>query len=57
MLLYYNILSMSGIRQSVNKLIRQMDRGFYGNGFPHPGVKCLIRKLINYSRTMAAARV
>jgi hypothetical protein len=45
MLLYYNILSMSRIRQLVNRSIRQMDRGFYGNGFPHPGIECLIAQI------------
>ncbi len=51
MQLYYNILSMSGIPQLVNRLIRQMDRGFYGNGFPHPGIECLtwqINKLLTH---------
>jgi hypothetical protein len=22
--------------------LRKMDRGFYGVGFPHPGVECLV---------------
>jgi hypothetical protein len=44
-LLYYNILSISRIHQLVNRLIRQMDRGFYSNGFPHPGDKCLIGQI------------
>ncbi len=40
--LYYDILSMSGIIQSANRELRQMDQGFYGKGFPHPGVECFI---------------
>jgi hypothetical protein len=40
-----NILSMSRIRQLVNRAIRPMDRGFYSNGFPHMGVECLIGQI------------
>jgi hypothetical protein len=39
---YYNLLSVWGIMQSVNKELRQMERGFYGCGLPHPGVECFI---------------
>ncbi len=42
---YYDMLSMSGIRWSVNRELRQMDRGFYGCGLPHPGVECFIAQL------------
>ncbi len=38
---FYDLLPISGIRQSVRKELRQMDRGFYGCGFPHPGVECM----------------
>jgi hypothetical protein len=38
---YYNLLPISGIRQSVWRELRQMDRGFYGCGFPHPGVESI----------------
>ncbi len=43
---YYNLLSVCGIRWSVNRELRQMDRGFYGCGLPHPGVECFIAQLI-----------
>jgi hypothetical protein len=42
---YYDFLSVSGIRRSVNRELRQMDRGFYGCGLPHPGVECFIAQL------------
>jgi hypothetical protein len=29
----------------VNRELRQMDRGFYGCGFPLPGVKCFVAQL------------
>jgi hypothetical protein len=43
--LYYNLLPLSGVRRLVSKDLRQMDRGFYGCGYPHPGVECLIAQL------------
>jgi hypothetical protein len=42
---YYDLLSISGIRRSVRRELRQMDRGFYGCGFPHPGMECLIGQI------------
>ena len=42
---YFGMLSLSGVRQSVSKSLRQMDRGFYGVGFPHPGVECSIAQI------------
>jgi hypothetical protein len=42
---YYDFLLVSGIRQSVNRELRQMNRGFYGCGLPHPGVECFIAPL------------
>ncbi len=39
---YYDMLSIRGVRKSVQKELQQMDSGFYGVGFPHPGVECLI---------------
>jgi hypothetical protein len=41
----YDLLLVSGIRGSVKRELRQMDRGFYGCGFPHPGVECFIGQL------------
>ncbi len=42
---YYNLLSICGIRRSVNRELRQMDCGVYGCGFLHPGVECFIAQL------------
>jgi hypothetical protein len=39
---YYDMLSIGGVRKSVQKELLQMDSGFYGVGFPHPGVECLV---------------
>jgi hypothetical protein len=51
---YYDFLSVSGIRWSVNRELRQMDRGFYGCRLPHPSVECFIAQinklLTNYGR-------
>jgi hypothetical protein len=33
------MLPLGGIVSKANRGIRQLDRGFYGAGFPHPGVK------------------
>ncbi len=38
-------LLVSSIRRLVNRELRQMDRGFYGCGLPHPGVECFIAQL------------
>jgi hypothetical protein len=42
---FYNLLSICGIRRSVNRELRQINHGFYGCGFPHPGVECIIAQL------------
>jgi hypothetical protein len=42
---YYGLLSISGVRRSIRKELRQMDRGFYGCGYPHPGVECFIAQI------------
>ena len=36
---YGNLLPLGGIVSKANRGIRQLDRGFYGAGFPHPGVE------------------
>ena len=45
MKIYYGMLPMCGIRRSVRRELRQMDRGFYGVGLPHPGVECFVAQL------------
>jgi hypothetical protein len=42
---YYNMLVISRIQCLVNRELRQMDKGFYGCGLPHPGVECFIAQL------------
>ncbi len=38
MRIYYDMLPLCGIRRSVQKELRQLNRGFYVIGLPHPGV-------------------
>jgi hypothetical protein len=33
------------VRRSAPVALRQLDRGFYGIGYPHPGVECLIEQV------------
>jgi hypothetical protein len=42
---YYDLLPISGIRQLVRRELRQLERGFYRVGLPHPGVECFIGQL------------
>ena len=39
---YYDLVPLGGIRRSANRMVRQLDRGFYGVGCPHPGIECLV---------------
>jgi hypothetical protein len=38
-------LPICGIRRLVKRELRQLERGFYGVGLPHPGVECFIGQL------------
>jgi hypothetical protein len=42
---WYQIISKGGIRNSASVQIRQLDQGFYGAGFPHPGVECFASQI------------
>jgi hypothetical protein len=42
---YYDLLPICGIRRLVRRELRQLERGFYGVGLPHPGVECFIGQL------------
>ena len=42
---YYDMLPLGGVRRSIRKELRQMDRGFYGCGLPHPGIECFIAQV------------
>jgi hypothetical protein len=46
---YYNPLPLGGVRRSISREIRQLDRVFFGCGLPHPRVECLIAQLENLS--------
>ena len=43
--IYWQLIARGGVRRSAPVALRQLDRGFYGIGCPHPGVKCLIGQL------------
>jgi hypothetical protein len=42
---YWQLLPKGGILQTAPAVLRQMDRGFYDVGCPHPGVKCLVAQI------------
>ncbi len=42
---YYNLMPIYGVRRSSPKKLRQLDKGFYGVGFPHPGIECFTMQL------------
>ena len=48
---YYELVPLGGVRRSANRMVRQLDGGFYGVGCPHPGIECLasqITKLLTH---------
>ena len=50
--IYWQLVARGGVRRTAPVALRQLDRGFYGIGCPHPGVECLIgqvnKLLIHY---------
>jgi hypothetical protein len=42
--LYGKMLPLGGIVSKANRGIRQLDHGFYGTGFPHPGVEATLEQ-------------
>jgi hypothetical protein len=38
---YYYMIPMGGVCRSANQMVRQLDRGFFGFGCPHPAIECL----------------
>ena len=38
---YYNMLPLGGVVRTAPAAVRQVHRGFYGLGCPHPGIRCL----------------
>jgi hypothetical protein len=45
MRIYYEMLPMCGICQSICQELRQLDRGFFGVDLPHPGVECFVAQV------------
>ena len=43
--IYWQLIPRGGVRRSAPVALRQLDRGFYGIGCPHPGIECLIEQL------------
>jgi hypothetical protein len=43
--IYWQLIGQGGVRRSAPTDLRQLDRGFYGIGCPHPGVECLIGQI------------
>ena len=39
---YWQLVGRGGVRRSAPVALRQLDRGFFGIGCPHPGVECLV---------------
>jgi len=54
------MLPLGGIVSMANRGIRQLDRGFYGVGFPHPGVEATLEqanKLLMHYGCLTALRM
>jgi hypothetical protein len=43
--LYGKMLPLGGIVSIANRGIQQLNRGFYGTGFPHPGVEATLKQV------------
>jgi hypothetical protein len=41
---YNKMLPLGGVVRKANRGIRQLDRGFFGAGFPHPGVEATVEQ-------------
>jgi hypothetical protein len=42
---YWQLVGRGGVRHSASAALRQLDKGFFGIGCPHPGVECLVTQL------------
>ncbi len=54
---YFQLMPKGGIRGSAPVQIRQLDRGFYGAGLPHPGVECFASQVNKLLTTGARMRL
>jgi hypothetical protein len=43
--IYWQLVGRGGVCRTAPAALRQLDRGFFGMGCPHPGVECLIAQL------------
>jgi hypothetical protein len=43
--IYYEVLPMCKICRSVRRELRQVDKGFFCVGLPHPGVECVVAQV------------
>ncbi len=43
--IYWQLVPRGGVQRTAAVPLRQLDRGFYGIGCPHPGVECLVAQI------------
>ena len=41
----WQLIPMGGIIRSAPTEMRQISKGFYGAGCPHPGIECLVQQV------------
>jgi hypothetical protein len=54
---YYQMIPLGGVARTAPASVRQLHRGFYGIGCPHPGIKCLtsqVSKLLMHFGTKSS---
>ena len=42
---WWKLLPLGGVIRSAPRELRQMSKGLYGSGFPHPGVECFMQQI------------
>ena len=42
---YYDLLPLGGVIRTAPRAIRQLGKGFYGVGCPHPGIECFVGQI------------
>ncbi len=54
---YHALVPLGGVRWLANRMVRQLNRGFFGVGCPHPAIECLAsqtnKMLTHYGCEMA----
>ena len=46
--IWWQLIPMGGIIRTAPREVRQMSKGFYGAGCPHPGVECLVQQVSKF---------